>query len=150
MIYCDTSFLLALYVEADAFYEQTGRIVSRFKEPIPYTLLGKLELLNGIRRLKGHHGISAKQEQVILEQIEADEAEGFLIRTSLNQVEHYQRAQDLSRKHTPQLLARSLDILHVAAAVVLEAKQLASFDRRQRALARAAGLMLLPASMDGK
>ncbi len=84
MIYCDTSFLLALYVEADGFYELAGRIAAGFKDSIPYTYLGELELLNGIRRLKGRRGLSVRQEREILEQVEADEADGFLIRQPLN------------------------------------------------------------------
>jgi predicted nucleic acid-binding protein len=41
-------------------------------------------------------------------------------------------------------LIRTLDVLHVAAALLLEAKILASFDERQRRLAASVGLKVLP------
>lgn len=148
MIYCDTSFLLALYVEQDRFYESAERLAGRFVDPIPYTLLGELELLNSIRRLRGCGRIDIRQEREMIEQIETDEAEGILVRMPLNQSEHYRQALDLSRKYTPQHLTRSLDILHVAAAMILGMPSLASFDHRQRNLARVAGLEVLPSTME--
>jgi hypothetical protein len=44
-------------------------------------------------------------------------------------------------------LTRTLDVLHVAAALLLEAKILASFDEQQRRLAASAGLKLLPETL---
>jgi predicted nucleic acid-binding protein len=49
-------------------------------------------------------------------------------------------AERLSALHSEKLGTRSLDILHVAAALVLGAAEFHSFDGRQAALARAAGL----------
>lgn len=49
-------------------------------------------------------------------------------------------AERLSAQHSERLGTRSLDILHVAFAVVLGAREFLSFDQRQAALAAAAGL----------
>jgi predicted nucleic acid-binding protein len=49
-------------------------------------------------------------------------------------------AERLSALHSETLGTRSLDVLHVAAAIVLGLRELLTFDRRQAALARAAGL----------
>lgn len=46
----------------------------------------------------------------------------------------------LSALHTEELGVRSVDILHVAAALVLGLEVFLTFDTRQRALARLAGL----------
>ena len=51
-----------------------------------------------------------------------------------------QVADELGEKHTAALGVRSLDLLHVAAAVTLGAKKFLTCDARQLALARAAGL----------
>jgi predicted nucleic acid-binding protein len=52
-------------------------------------------------------------------------------------------ATDLSDRHTARLGTRTLDVLHVASAVTLETKVFVSYDKRQRALAKAVGLRLL-------
>jgi hypothetical protein len=53
----------------------------------------------------------------------------------------------LSTEYAARYLTRTLDVLHVAAALLLEAKTLASFDDRQRRLAAGVGLQLLPETL---
>jgi len=50
------------------------------------------------------------------------------------------RAIQLSRKHTPELGSRMLDILHVASTLELGAKSIITYDERQIELANTAGL----------
>jgi predicted nucleic acid-binding protein len=52
----------------------------------------------------------------------------------------FERAQALAGKHTARLGVRSLDILHVAVALEIQAESFLTFDRRQARLARAEGL----------
>ena len=56
----------------------------------------------------------------------------------------FNKAGALSAKYAASTLARSLDILHVAAALTLGARVFVSFDERQRKLARRARLKVLP------
>lgn len=49
-------------------------------------------------------------------------------------------AERLSALHSERLGTRSLDILHVAAALVLGSTEFLSLDERQTRLARAAGI----------
>ncbi len=49
-------------------------------------------------------------------------------------------AERLSTSYSENLGTRSMDILHVAAAVVLGLPEFFTFDKRQAALAKAAGL----------
>jgi predicted nucleic acid-binding protein len=144
MTYCDTSFLMALYLESDRLQPQARQLAHRFSSSIPFTLLAELELHNGIRRNFAAGIISIQLHYALFRQITDDEADGVLRRYSLAPEEHYAKARELSKKHTPQLASRSLDILHVAAALLLKAETLASFDERQRQLAKKAGLKLLP------
>ena len=51
----------------------------------------------------------------------------------------------LSDQHTPTLGTRMLDVLHVAIALLLKPEAFYSFDERQRRLAQANGLRVLPA-----
>ena len=52
------------------------------------------------------------------------------------------RARELSRQTTARLGTRTADLLHVAAALEIEADCLYSFDKQQRKLARAVRLKL--------
>ncbi|MCE0496465.1 MAG: PIN domain-containing protein [Methylacidiphilales bacterium] len=144
MIYCDTSFLLALYVERDFFHFQASRLAAKFKEPIPLTLLSELELVNGIRRCLAAKIILMEEHDAIFRQIAEDESQGILARHAIHQADHFAKARELSKRFTPELSARSLDILHVAAALLLKAIDFGSFDEKQRVLARKAGLKLAP------
>jgi hypothetical protein len=72
---------------------------------------------------------------------------GFLHMPDLDFRALFEHAECLSAAHTAVIGTRSLDILHVAAASLLGARQFVSFDRRQRSLAFKAGLRILPRIM---
>jgi predicted nucleic acid-binding protein len=147
MTYCDSSFLASLYVTSDVFNPQARKEASKFTSAIPYTLLNELELLNALQRGLGDRSLTQAAHDAVIREPATDEGDGLLERTSLNQIKLYEKARELSRKHTSTLACRCLDILHVAAAVVLGNERFASFDLRQRKLAEAAGLILLPRSL---
>ncbi len=143
MIYCDTSFLASLYVAIDVNHGAAAKAASRFVAAMPYTPLGELELINALRRLLMAGKVPEADVSAILNQIERDVRDGFLERKVLNQTALYREALDISERRIA-LAARSLDILHVAAARLLGAGGFASFDTRQRSLAKAEGFSLVP------
>ena len=147
MTYCDSSFLTALYITPDTFNSQAHREAAKFTGTIPYTLLNELELLNTLRRVLGNRSIDQTLHDAIIREIETDKADGLLHNAELNQIKLYEKARELSRKHTSSLACRSLDILHVASALVLGAKKFASFDNRQRKLASTVSLTVLPSQV---
>jgi predicted nucleic acid-binding protein len=55
----------------------------------------------------------------------------------------YERARRMARRHSAQLGVRTLDILHVACAILLEGERFLTFDQRQRKLAQAEGLRVV-------
>jgi predicted nucleic acid-binding protein len=144
MIYCDTSFLLALYIETEPGHNLALQTAATFKEAIAFTLLVELELINGVRRGLTTRTINRQQHDAVFRQIPEDEADDILVRCALDQTEHYARARKLSKKFTPEIAARSLDILHVAAALLLKTGEFASFDEKQQILAEKAGLKPIP------
>lgn len=144
MIYCDTSFLASLYVAVDRNHVAAARSASRFVAAMPYTPLGELELVNALRRLSISGKIAEAGLSAMLDQVERDVRDGFLERKVLNQAALHREALDISERRM-ELAARSLDILHVAAAKLLGAEGFASFDTRQRSLAKAEGFSLIPA-----
>lgn len=143
MIYCDTSFLASLYLPDDTNHRAAGKLARTFKAPMPLTLLGELELTNTLQRAAQVKAITSQELAATLFQIHRDITDGFLERKSVNQAAQYKIAMELSQRRA-SLLCRSLDILHVSTALHLGAKSFATFDTRQKQLAKAEGLSLLP------
>ncbi len=147
MTYCDSSFLLALLLPGDFFHRHAAPLAARFTESIPYTPLIELEVANTIRRSLREGALTRAEHDAAFRQIEADLADGILARRDIPQSEHYRKARELSKRHTPQIPARSLDILQLAAALLMGADSLHSFDGHQRQLAKAAGLKVFPKTL---
>ncbi len=143
MIYCDTSFLVSLYVDRDARHPAAAKAASQFSETIPYVHLAELELTNSVRRLRVAGTIDDAELTAMLSQLERDIRDGFLERKPLSQAAHHKAAMEISERRMA-MSSRSLDILHVAAAIILGADSFASFDANQRDLAKAEGFPLLP------
>jgi len=74
----------------------------------------------------------------------ADIDAGRLMRPDYDLAEVFIQAERLSARHSGDIGSRSLDVLHVAAALQCGCTSLASFDERQRKIAALAGLKLLP------
>ena len=138
---------MSLYLPNDRFSASARAIAIPFKDAVAYPLLIELELTNTIWRAVGEKRIPARLAASLLGAINRDLAEGFLIRSGIDAVAHYRNAIELSKEFAARYLTRTLDVLHVAAALLLEAKILASFDERQRRLAAGAGLELLPETL---
>jgi hypothetical protein len=77
-----------------------------------------------------------------LSDLDSDVTQGRLFLADVPWRQALDRAADLSRAHTPALGTRTLDVLHVASAVVLECRTFVTYDDRQAALAKAVGLRL--------
>lgn len=147
MTFCDSSFLLALMLPGDYFHPHAASVAAKFRESIPFTPLVELEVTNTVRRALRERVITRAEHDAAFRQIETDLAGGILAWTDTPPSELYRTARELSKRHTPTMAARSLDILQTASALVIGAGALCSFDERQRKLAEATGLKVLPRSM---
>ena len=140
--YVDPSALRCLFVHDDrsrAFC--TWR--ARTKGALPVTLFGRAELVNSIALavFRGH--ISAEAGRSAQTELDQDVSEGRLRLTDLLWRLALDQSAELSRTHTAKLGTRALDVLHVASALVLGCRRFVTYDDRQAALARAAGLRVL-------
>jgi predicted nucleic acid-binding protein len=107
--------------------------------PFLLTLFGEAELTNAVQLRVLRREITAAQAQAALERLATHIADG-VFQAAPVPAAMYDVARQLSRGHTATLGTRTLDILHVAAALVLHADSFYTFDRAQAQLARAAGL----------
>ncbi len=138
--YADTSFLVSLYLPDvnspsawAAMKSQPGLLI---------TPLHELELVNAVELAVFRRMISRTQAKSVLRNFELDRGSVFAL-TPLP-IESYARAERIARRHTPVLGTPSLDILQVAAALVLKPDVFFTFDKRQRRLAKAERLRVLP------
>ena len=139
MHYADTSFLASLYLNIDSLHSRAARFMYGNTPRILFTPFNRVELRNSIRqRTHREHRSDAER---ILDEIDGDLREGFLVHTPINHTEVYRLADELSGEQPGQ---RTLDLLHVASAVALKAGIFLTFDERQATLAKAAGLSVKP------
>lgn len=137
--YADTGFLCSLYAP-DAHTDRAIRRMRRQELPLPFTWLHQLEFRNALRLRVFRREITVSQRDASLNAMLADLASGILVPASPSLAEVMTEGERLSALYSERLGTRSLDVLHVSAALVLGLGEILTFDTRQVALARAAGL----------
>jgi len=136
--YADTSFVASLYIP-DANSAEAARRMRRLSLPVLITPLGELELINAVQLRLFRKEVRPGEARAANAAFRADLHEGvFAVRALSEDVFGY--ATRLASRWTARLGARSLDIIHVAAAIALRADAFYTFDDRQRKLAKAAKL----------
>jgi predicted nucleic acid-binding protein len=138
--YADTSFLASLYA-ADANSAAAATRMKHVALPILLTPLGEFELINALHLRFFRREISPSRLRSALQLVRSD-IENEIYRLTPIPSAAFREAVQLASKHTPILGRRSLDVLHVACAVSLQASLFLTFDLRQRELARIAGLSI--------
>ena len=104
------------------------------------TLFGRVEVVNGIGLASARGFVSPSVHKAALAALDDDFAQGRLVLADVSWRVALRLADEISRKRTPALACRMLDILHVASALTLERRHFLTFDARQRKLAQAMGL----------
>ena len=137
--YADTGFLCSFY-SADTLTERAEKIMQRQRGPVAYTWLHQLELRNAFRLRVFRKEISVSQRNASLNLLLTDLSDGILEHASPGLTETMTEAERLSTSYSEKFGTRSMDVLHVAAALVLGIPEFLSFDKRQSALAKASGL----------
>ena len=137
--YADTGFLCSLYAP-DAHTSRAVKRMMRQPLPLPVIWLHQLEFRNALRLRVFRREITPAQRDASLNALLSDRAAGVLAHLAPSLADVTMEAERLSALHSETLGTRTLDILHVAAALVLGLPEFLAFDHRQQALAAAAGL----------
>ena len=142
-VYFDSAIIVKLYVQ-EATSPDAIRLVNGYTAPYLLTHWQALEVKNAIR-LKAFRGeiTSAEMSQSIAA-FDHDRASGRWQRPLYASAAVEQKTEELSAAHSATLGCRSLDIIHVAAALIIGAKEFVTFDARQRALAIKVGFIVKP------
>jgi predicted nucleic acid-binding protein len=145
----DTSFLCAIYRRQDnspaaAAYWQTlpealsvsGLLLYEFRQSLRFQVW-----LHGRDKTKGQPPADCERA---LTDLQTDLDSGAVVVVPSNWPEVHRLAETLSKRHTMKGGHRSLDVLHVATALHLGAREFLTFDANQRRLATAEKLTVKP------
>jgi predicted nucleic acid-binding protein len=138
--YADTSFLASLYV-LDGNSSLAAARMKRAKLPLLMTPFGELELTNAVALRLFRKELSASQGKAAHALIRKDLEDGVLLVNAVP-ARAFERAKQIARRQTPRLGTRTLDVLHAASALILQAETFYTFDTRQAKLASAEGLLV--------
>lgn len=148
-VYADTSALLKVYWREDDSAEAIA-VLTGYEVPWVYSLLHEVELPNAVylKRFRGE--CTAEQQTEILAFMQRDVVTGRLRRPAVDPVVMFARAAVLASKYSAKLGTRSLDLLHVAAALECGSSVFVSYDQRQRMVAAGEGLRVVPRTLKRK
>ncbi len=143
--YPDTSFLCALYRTQDNS-ERALAYRSAMSEPLHVTRLLLWEFRQSLRFQAFRHsknrnvGYPLHEAEKMLVDLSDDMRDGLVICVEIDLINVLVTGERLSKARTFAGGHRSFDILHVATAMDLDAKEFLSFDANQIALATSEGL----------
>lgn len=143
MVYAESSVLTSL-VMRDFNSAKALQLTEKQESPLLFNVLLKLEVCNAIRFKVAAGELDEVAAAESGRKVEEMEKSGMWLVVEPEWERAFQRSVGFSKAHTAKLRTRSIDILHVAAAVELGATEFWSFDKRQRELAAAVGLSLNP------
>jgi predicted nucleic acid-binding protein len=141
--YADTGFVVSIYL-AETTSARAMATARKLTEPLPVTSFFLLEFRNALNLAVKRTIIDISERNKLWLTFEEDMADGHFSYVTLPAGDLNRRARELSDRHTPLLGTRSLDLLHVAAALTLGAREMLTFDERQRKAAKAEGLKVRP------
>jgi predicted nucleic acid-binding protein len=141
--YADTGVMVKVYVlESDS--EVAIRILESLGHHLLYSHFHIIEIPNAIRLKRFRGEITKSQEIAANRAFLSDIESGLLVPCDYDLGEVFLLAERLSAKHSAIIGSRSLDLLHVAAALEAGATHFTSLDTRQRKIASLNGLKILP------
>lgn len=141
-LYYDSGVLVKLYVREE-FSGAVARFLAERQEAVVINELHEIEMRNALRLKRFREEIDDEQLAASMAMLSSDLAARRLVRTGIDWQSVFVEAERLSATATPGTGVRTIDLLHVAAAINREASGLVSLDHRQRAAAQLAGLGLV-------
>lgn len=142
--YADTGFVVTLYKE-EATSARAAALMAKQTASVGLSQLGELEFRNALHLAVFRGDITADDAAIMQRLFQEDVANGIFTITPVPTAGLFAKAMELADRYSAGLGTRSLDLLHVAAALLLKAQTFLSFDERQRNAAKAEGLKIKPA-----
>ncbi|WP_395749042.1 PIN domain-containing protein [Prosthecobacter sp.] len=142
--YSDASFIVSAFGE-DANSSKAKRWLRQCAAfPILISRLTLLEAETALRAATADGRLTNDKMQTALSGIHRAVLEGYLQRKDVPHHQWFPQSHRISMHASTGCVCRALDVLHVAAAVILKSSGFLTFDRHQRELAKAEGLEVAP------
>lgn len=142
MRYLDTSSLVSLYHPE----EKSGPLISHLRQhplPIVFTSLHEAEFSNGLQLKLFRREATANAVAATMDALRADADIGVLRRVQPSWPAVFTDVMRLSAAHSGNLGTRTLDLLHIAAALYLQSVEFVTGDDRQSKAAAKEGLAVV-------
>jgi predicted nucleic acid-binding protein len=141
--YADSSFLVSLYIQ-DSYTLEARRFLASHSFSVLLTNFSRSETQHAIRTLAFRKMITIGEMTQGLSHFERAQNEGIHELRLGTPDELFENASRLSNRHALEFGVRYLDLLHIASALLLNAKRFLTFDIRQAKLAKTVGLEVKP------
>jgi predicted nucleic acid-binding protein len=141
--YADSSFLVSLYVQ-DSHTVEAGKFLASHSFSVLLTNFSRSETQYAIRTLAFRKMITIGEMTQGLIHFERAQTEGIFDLRLAMQDELFESAARLSNRYGLEFGVRYLDMLHIASALLLNARRFLTFDARQAKLAKTVGLNIKP------
>lgn len=141
-LYYDSSVIVKLFVRED-LSDVVTQFVARQGQAVLVNSLHEIEIRNALRLKRFRNEIDDGQPIASLGMIATDIADRKLIRYEVNWRLVHGEAERLSASLAARVGLRTIDLLHLAAALNQTASGLVSLDRRQCAAAIQSGLEVI-------
>jgi predicted nucleic acid-binding protein len=142
--YSDASYLVSAFGE-DSNSPAAKRWLRQSADfPILITRLTVLEAETALRAAVADGRLTHEKMQAAMADIHRSVLEGHLQRKEVPHHQWFPQGHRISMHAATGCVCRALDVLHVAAAAILKAKGMLTFDKHQRELAKAEGLEVAP------
>jgi predicted nucleic acid-binding protein len=138
VLYLDTSALLKLYLKERGSAE-TQRLVAGQRHPLPVWEIQQMEFVNALRLKVFWKNLSPADADRQIDLFKDRRRRGLYYHPEIDRLELAENFERLSRE-TVRHGGRTFDVLHVACALVLGARQFVTFDTKQCLVACQAGL----------
>lgn len=142
MLYLDTSAIVKLYIKED-HSSDVSLWLKQNDEALPLTSFHDLEFNNALRLKQFRGEITEEVVQGIIQIFISHQSLGIFYRPPIDWPAIFKHAHKLSSNYTGSIGSRSLDILHVASALSIDAEYFLTFDERQSNLAVLNGIKIV-------
>jgi predicted nucleic acid-binding protein len=141
--YADTGFVVSLY-KMESTSEKAAALMRKLESPVWISALSEIELRNAFQLSVFRGEIDKASAELKLRLFQQDLKKGIYAVMPVSSSALHSKTAELIDRHSARIGTRSLDLMHIATAILLNADLFLSFDLRQRKAAKLEGLKVKP------
>ena len=141
--YADTGFVVTLY-KLEITSERAAALMAKQTQSVRMSQLGEIEFTNALQLAVFRKDLTPREAMRKKRLFQEDVANGIFTIVPVPAATLFAKTAELAHRHSARLGTRSLDLMHIAAALLLGAETFFSFDERQLKAAKAEGLKVKP------